>query len=216
MKQASILGIKHVIGFLFAVLVMNLVACANHNREVDPGITSKQMEEMLTNVLADTKNSTVKSLFEDPDTAVFMSDSYFGNFGSVNSVLAIYDLSELGISIGFDEINSARVFFGELYVEKEERNAGLIIDIETKNGGSQVYSYEKVGAVEVKNGRYRVMVTNGSQNLILESFDIEVGLFEINKNSADQFKTDIQLMVYALQEGQEVYAGKFPILAGYH
>ena len=30
-------------------------------------------------------------------------------------------------------------------------------------------------------------------------FDIEVGLFEINKNSADQFKTDIQLMVYALQ-----------------
>ena len=97
---------------------------------------------------ADKKNSTVKSLFEDPDTAVFMSDSYFGNFGSVNSVLAIYDLSELGISVGFDEINSAR-FFWRTLCRKEERNAGLIIDIETKTRLSSLF-HEKVGAVEVK------------------------------------------------------------------
>lgn len=187
--------------FICLALMLLSTACSYRYRESDPQLDSARMMEELQNAQmsgAVVSSSNGVDPLMDSNTTVYYADAYAegpGPMGTMNTVLAINDLSLIGVTTSKGNILGVQVFFLD-NPTMSPRNQ-LIVGIYDATADQWVYSnFQGDGAVS--GGEFRA----------------NMGSFEVRSydTSGGDLSSSIQLRVFTTDGA---YAGKFSILAGY-
>jgi hypothetical protein len=200
------------LSLIFLVLVLS--ACSNQWREGDAGLSSEKVgsyldEAMASSSVSSFNASTMKSLRDDPNSAVFFAEAP-GPLGTVASLLSLMDFSFLGTSNSKDlwwgSFPYARVFLLDTPTSSG-RKAVLILGLQEGSTSDLTY-HTFAGDSMISDGEYLAELydSSGHEKLALRSFDTD----------GDDMKTVIQIKVSDFNlSGQEQYIGKFSTLVGY-
>ena len=197
--------------FIFALLALGLTACSNQEITVDAAVSAAEMQEDLNIILNENTTlsagsaSNFRQLAEDPNTSIYYSRS--GPMGSVYSVLAMYNINWLAPGLTRGEISQVMVFFLD-NITNQGRQVALLVDVLFTDGRApltQVFDINQ--SIATDGDEIEFIVSNGVDQLILRSFDLQDGLEELNAS--------IQLNVFMNNNGTEDYLGKFSALMGF-
>ncbi|MDB2425950.1 hypothetical protein N9W41_00285 [bacterium] len=195
--------------FMILSVCLGLAACSQQEISIDPVHSAQEMQFDLDQIVS-TSSFTGGSaqvfgnLAKDPNTSIYYSKS--GLMGSTNSVLAIYSLDWLRPQLSHGEIADVIVFFLD-NVTYQGRQVALLVDVVLKDGTIITKIFDGVQSISVNGDEIEFVVSNGTDQLILRSFDLESGV--------EDLKSNIQLQVYKNINGSEAYLGKFSALMGF-
>lgn len=189
---------------LFALGLISLMACSNHNRSSDSLMTASDVQSVLQDLESaqaasgNGGNMTAALALKDQEGAfVYLAYAPTPTV-TLNNVLSFLDFSALGFpdivtQEDFDLITDARVIF----IDTPGHEVALIIGIKKKDAADYTYSVF-TGTGAVSDGSF---TANLSNDIVLKTFDLTGG------NLGDV----IQLKLY---NGSK-YLGKVPTLTGF-
>jgi len=186
------------------IIAVSLLACSNHWREANSGLTAADMQNILNEVdqasaqSQGTGNMTEAiAMKDDPNATIFFADAP-SPIGQVPNVLGFFDYNFLGLGdIGFRDIQQARVIFFDAPQEDGSRKAALIIGIKQVNQDQFQY-FAFTGTSSIDGSDYEANLGE----IIVKSFDASEG-------SLDDV---IQLKLFEPGGG---YLGKIATLVGF-
>lgn len=186
------------------IITVTVVACSNHWREANSGLTAQEMAVILAEVEQSSAQAggsgsltEALALKDDPNASIYFADAP-SPIGQVPNVLGFFNYEFLGLGdIGYRDISEARVIFFDAPQTDGSRLAALIIGI--KQVGQDVFTYYAFsGTASIDGSDYEANLGN----IIVKSFDAsEGGLDDV-----------IQLKVYEPGGG---YLGKVATLVGF-
>jgi len=211
---------------ILSLTALNLLACAERYRDADAGRTSQEVESFLEE-LRNQPNayggglSQALVMKDDANTDVYFAESYRAGpndpqppMGRVEVVTPV-DFTDLGATIGINEIQDIRVFFLDQIDNQGGRNYAFIIRITKTNDTNPIIfawaNDQTTGSPESfvdEDGVFHVEFNVGNGKiLILESDDTTGG--ELNKVVQFRLKIDDQ-------SGAEPYdIGQISSMIGY-
>jgi hypothetical protein len=147
-------------------------------------------------------------LASDPNTTIYFADGP-GPMGTIASVLSFDDIGFIGAGLGssVSSVGAVRVFLLDNPFAAGGRQDILIIGVATKADPS-TFEYKSFGGSGgLDSGEFQMTFTGGDQRLYsARTFDLD----------GDSLGSNIQLKIFTADDaGDDVYVGKFPILAGF-
>ncbi|MGZ6479712.1 MAG: hypothetical protein ACXWQE_10435 [Bdellovibrionales bacterium] len=191
-------------GFLLAA------ACSNTYRTSDPQISADQLKQYLSEAQSNAFSGSgdISTLANDPNTTIYFADAP-GPMGTVASVLSFDDISFIGSStVGSSVANvgAVRVFLLDNPFSTAARQDILIIGVASKTDPGTFEYKTFSGSGQLDSGQFTMTFTGGDGVYSARSFDLD----------GDSLAANIQLKIFTPDaDGNDVYVGKFPVLAGF-
>lgn len=184
------------------IVTVSVLACSNHWRDADLGLTPAEMTSILGEVEQASAQgsgnvSEALALKDDPNASIYFADAP-SPIGQVSNVLGFFNYEFLGLpDLGFRDIAEARVIFFDAPQPEGGRKAALILGIKQKGQDLFTY-YAYTGSGSIDGREYEANLGE----IVVKSFDAsEGGLADV-----------IQLKVYEPGGG---YLGKIATLVGF-
>lgn len=202
----------HVIRATICLITATLaLACSNHWREVNHGLTPADMQNILEEVDQASAQSQgvgdlteAMSLREDPNVTIFFADAP-SPIGQIPNILGFFNYEFLGLpDIGYKDVSAARVLFFDAPQPDGSRKAALIIGIKQASQDQfSYYAYNGFGSLTDTDYEADLQTGSGASNIVVKTFDASgAGLDDV-----------IQLKLYDSFNG--AYLGKIATLVGF-
>lgn len=165
---------KSLVSILALFLVVGSLGCSSQNRTVDFEVSPNDLDQAFEQTITASSDSAItqaKRLKDDPLTQIYFSEGP-GDFGPVASVASLYTfdfVGSQGSDLWYGNLAFVRVF---VLVNSSTGEAALVFSYQRSDGDTTTRTVALMGTFTIDNGKFLATLTNGSSQILLQSYDI--------------------------------------------